>query len=91
MRVDNYVSDLGIVKRRTVVKELADGGHVRVNDQRAKPAHAVKVGDIIEITGKFHIKVKVLKIPAGKSIPRADRAEYFEILYREPSTAEFEL
>lgn len=91
MRLDNYLSDLGIIKRRTMAKELADGGHVKVNDQRAKPAHKVKVGDIIEITGKAHIKVRVTRLPGGKSVPKVSRAEYFEVLLRESATADFEI
>ncbi len=91
MRIDNYISDLGIIKRRTIAKELADGGHVKVNDRRAKPAYKVKVDDIIEITGKNHIKLRVLKIPTGKSVPKPDRPEYFEILHRASSASEFEL
>jgi ribosomal 50S subunit-recycling heat shock protein len=90
MRIDNYLSDLGIIKRRTVAKELADGGHVKVNDRRAKPAHKVKIDDIIEITGKHHIKVRVLKIPSGKSVPKPDRPEYFEVLLREPTSRDFD-
>ena len=79
MRVDNFLSDLGIIKRRTVAKELADGGHIKVNDQRAKPAHKLKAGDIVEVTGKQHIKIKVLAIPV-KSVPRDQRSAFFEII-----------
>ena len=91
MRLDNYISDLGIIKRRTIAKELADGGHIKVNDNRAKPAYRVKVDDIIEITGKHHIKIRVLKIPTGKSVPKPDRPEYFEVLHRESTRSEFEI
>lgn len=83
MRLDNFISELGLIKRRTVAKEKADGGHIKINDNRAKPAHQVKVGDIIEITGKQHIIIKVLKVPEGKSVPRAVREEYYEVLKRE--------
>ena len=91
MRLDNYLSDLGIIKRRTMAKDMADGGHVKVNDQRAKPAHTVKIGDIIEITGKAHIKVRVIKLPEGKSVPKPARADYFEVLFKESTTADFEI
>jgi ribosomal 50S subunit-recycling heat shock protein len=91
MRLDNFLSDLGIIKRRTIAKELADGGHVKVNDNRAKPAHKVKIGDVIEITGKHHIKVRVLKIPSGKSVPKPARPDYFEVLLKESASADFEL
>ena len=91
MRLDNFLSDLGIVKRRTIAKELAGGGHVKINDNRAKAAHKVKIDDIIEITGKHHIKVRVLKIPTGKSVPKPARPEYFEILLKESASTDFEL
>ncbi|MCP4568615.1 MAG: RNA-binding S4 domain-containing protein [FCB group bacterium] len=90
MRLDNYISDTGVVKRRTVAKELADGGHVKINGRRGKPGHKVKVDDIIEITGRHHVKIKVLRLPEGKSIPKEARSEYFEILAEEKSPG-FEL
>ena len=85
MRVDNYISDTGVVKRRTVAKELADGGHVKLNGKRCKPGHKVKIDDIIEITGKHHIKIKVLRLPEGRSVPKDARSEYYEILAEERS------
>jgi len=91
MRLDNFVSDLGIIKRRTVAKEMADGGRIKVNGKRAKPAQKVKIGDEIEITGKQHIKIKVLKIPSGKSVPKDARPEYFETLLKHSSSSEFEI
>ena len=88
MRLDNFLSDLGIIKRRTIAKELADGGHIKINGQRAKPAHKVKPDDIIEITGKRHIKLRVKNIPV-KSVPRESRPEFIEILSDERPATEF--
>ena len=90
MRIDNFVSDLGIIKRRTIAKELAEGGHIKINGARIKPGHKVKAGDIIEITGKSSLTIKVLKVPEGKSISREARSEYFEVLSKSP-LAQFEL
>jgi ribosomal 50S subunit-recycling heat shock protein len=90
MRVDNFISDSGIVKRRTVAKELAEGGHVSINGRRAKPAHDVKVGDIIEITGKNQIVIRVRKLIEGRSVPKDARSEYFEVLSKS-SGADFDL
>jgi ribosomal 50S subunit-recycling heat shock protein len=90
MRLDNFISDLGIIKRRTKAKEMADGGHVKVNDKRAKPAYNVKEGDKIEITGRRHIIIRVTKIPPGKSIPKDKRTDYFKVLLDEQSKG-FEL
>jgi len=90
MRVDNFISDSGIVKRRTVAKELAEGGHITVNGRRAKPSHDVKIGDIIEITGKHQIDIRVRKLREGRSVPKDARAEYFEVLSKS-SGADFDL
>lgn len=85
MRLDNFLSTLGIIKRRTQAKEMADGGHVKINGNRAKPAHDVKVDDIIEVTGKHHIKLKVNKVPTSNTVPKAVRDEYFTVLDRTPA------
>jgi len=85
MRLDNFLSTLGIVKRRTQAKEMADGGHVKINGNRAKPAHDIKVDDIIEITGKSHIKLRVIKVPTSNTVPKTVRDEYFTILDRTPA------
>jgi ribosome-associated heat shock protein Hsp15 len=84
MRLDNFVSDLGIIKRRTVAKEMIEGGHIKINGERVKPAHKVKAGDLIAITGKVELEFRVIKIPEGKSVPRAERAAYFELLTQSP-------
>jgi ribosomal 50S subunit-recycling heat shock protein len=86
MRLDNFISDLGIVKRRTMAKEMAEGGHIKINNQRAKPAHKVKIGDLIEISGKAQIVLKVKRIPEGKSISREQRTEYFDIISKSAGT-----
>jgi ribosome-associated heat shock protein Hsp15 len=85
MRLDNFLSTLGIIKRRTQAKDMADGGHVKINGSRAKPARDVKIGDIIEITGKFHVRIQVVKIPTGNTVPKAVRDQYFTILDRTPA------
>ena len=46
---------------------------------------AVKIGDIIEITGKQHVKLRVLKLPEGRSVARPSRPEYFEVLAKDSS------
>jgi ribosomal 50S subunit-recycling heat shock protein len=80
MRIDNFLSDLGIIKRRTIAKEMADAGHIKINDRRAKPGSKVRPDDTIEVTGKKHIVVRVLKVPEGKSVPKDSRPDYYEVI-----------
>lgn len=82
MRLDDFLSTVGLVKRRTVAKELATGGLIQVNGRRVKPAYQVKVHDVILIGGNRRVAAEVLDIPRG-SVPRAERARYVRELARD--------
>lgn len=61
MRLDKYLKNARLIKRRTVANEACDNEHVVVNGKSAKASYQVKVGDIIEIGyGARSIKVEVL-------------------------------
>ena len=79
MRIDDYLSTVGVVKRRTVAKELAQNGLIHVNDRRVKPAYQVKPKDIIAIRGTHPTIIEVLDLPTG-SVPKERRGEYFRQL-----------
>ena len=79
MRLDDYLSTVGVIKRRTIAKELAANGLVHVGDRKVKPSYQVKVGDIVEIRGTHPRTVEVLALPAG-SVPKEHRADYFRDL-----------
>ena len=79
MRVDDYLSTVGVIKRRTVAKELGQSGLLEINGQKVKPAHPVRPGDIIRIKGTRALTVEVLAIPSG-SIPREQRDRYFKTI-----------
>ena len=49
MRLDLVLKQSGLIKRRTVAKELAERGRILINDRIAKPASEVKDGDILEL------------------------------------------
>ena len=49
MRLDLVLKQSGLIKRRTVAKELAERGRILINDKVAKPASEVKDGDILEL------------------------------------------
>ena len=79
MRIDDFLSTVGLVKRRTIAKELGANGLIEVNDRRVKPAYNIKLGDIISIKGSHPIVAEVLDIPA-RSVPKADRASFFKVI-----------
>ncbi len=79
MRIDDYLSTVGIVKRRTVAKELASNGLIEVNGRKVKPAYQVKLKDLIAIKGSHPSAAEVLDIPT-RSVPKPERSKYFKEL-----------
>lgn len=66
MRLDKFLKVSRLIKRRTVANEVCDSARVFVNDNPAKPAKQLKVGDIITIEYKNAAKkYKILIIPTG--------------------------
>ena len=49
MRIDKFLKNSRLIKRRTVAKDACDQGRILVNEKIAKPGTEVKVGDIIHI------------------------------------------
>ena len=49
LRVDRWLWCARFFKSRSAAAGAVRGGHVRLNGQRVKPAHAVKVGDALQL------------------------------------------
>lgn len=49
MRVDLWLWSVRLLKTRSMATTACRGGHVRVNDERAKPSTMVKPGDEIRL------------------------------------------
>ncbi len=63
MRIDKFMKNARLIKRRTVGKAACDGGRITINGKDAKPGTRVKVGDIITIAyGDGEQKVEVLQL-----------------------------
>lgn len=63
MRLDKYLKVSRLIKRRTVAKDVCDGGKVKINQKIAKAGSTVTVGDIIEITfGQRKVQAEVLDV-----------------------------
>ena len=65
MRLDLFLKETRLIKRRTIAKELCDAGKVLINDKVSKPSAEVKEGDIVtlkvgfkELSGVAHIEVR---------------------------------
>lgn len=79
MRLDKFLKITRIIKRRTIAKELADNGNIKVDDEEKKSSYSVKAGDILDI--KYfnkNIKVKIIEVPK-ENLRKEDIENYIEV------------
>jgi len=63
LRLDKFLKNSRLIKRRTIAKEACDAGRVMINGRTAKAGTEVEEGDIIEIGfGNRRIKVEVVQV-----------------------------
>ncbi len=62
MRLDKYLKVSRIIKRRTVAKEVADKGRIKVNGILAKSSTDLKINDQVEIFLRFGNKLLLVKV-----------------------------
>lgn len=63
MRIDKYLKNARIIKRRTVAKEACDQGRISINGKLAKAGSEVMVGDKVEINfGNSTVNIEILEI-----------------------------
>jgi len=79
MRLDSFLSTVGIVKRRTEAARWLRDGRVLVDGHPAKPAHDVRPGQRIRVEGGARGPAEwiVHEIPAG-NVPKAHYSRYAE-------------
>lgn len=78
MRLDKFLKNSRLIKRRTVANEACDMGRIVVNGRVQKASYDVKPGDTVEIRfGQRLLKVEVLSV--NEHANKADAA----LMYRE--------
>ena len=79
MRLDKYLKNSRIIKRRTIANEACDAGKVSVNGKIARASYDVQLGDIIEVTlGSRTLKVKVENI--SETVRKEDATNQYSII-----------
>lgn len=79
MRIDKYLKNSRIIKRRTVAKDACEQGRIMVNDKVAKPGTEVKPGDEIYIQfGNGSLRARVLATP--ETVRKEDATSMYEVL-----------
>lgn len=63
MRIDKFLKNSRLIKRRTIAKEACEQGRVKINDKIVKPGNEVAVGDIITLEfGSRTVKIEALEL-----------------------------
>ncbi len=79
MRLDKYLKNSRIIKRRTAAKEACDGGRVSINGKVAKAGTTVEIADIIEI--RFGDKIFKVEVTAlAEHVTKDSAKEMFVII-----------
>jgi ribosome-associated heat shock protein Hsp15 len=79
LRIDRWLWCTRHFKSRTLAAEAVSGGKVHVNGQRVKPAHVVRVGDLLAISRPgFTFECEILKLPGSRGSAPIAQACYAE-------------
>ena len=79
MRIDKFLKNSRLIKRRTVAKDACEQGRITVNEKIAKPGTEVKQGDIIFIQfGNRSLKVRVDEL--YETVRKEDAGEMYTII-----------
>ncbi len=79
MRIDKFLKNSRIIKRRTVAKEACEQGRVDINGRTAKPGSEVFEGDIVKISfASCDVTVKILSIK--DHVTKEESGSIYEII-----------
>lgn len=79
MRIDKFLKNSRLIKRRTVAKEACEQERITINDKVAKPGTEVKEGDVIRIQfGNSSVTARIVKLM--DSCRKEDAPTMYEII-----------
>jgi ribosome-associated heat shock protein Hsp15 len=76
-RVDSWIWSVRLVKTRSQATAACRAGHVRLDGERVKPAHAVRAGDEVRVRQAGHERVVVVTRVVSKRVGAAVAGECF--------------
>jgi ribosomal 50S subunit-recycling heat shock protein len=80
VRLDSFLSDVRLIKRRTQAKKACENQIVWVDGKIAKPSREVKVGQriLVDFTSRT-IEIEVLDIPK-RNVKKEEAHKFFRLL-----------
>ncbi|UCB53408.1 MAG: RNA-binding S4 domain-containing protein [Candidatus Zixiibacteriota bacterium] len=88
MRLDSFLSDVRLIKRRSQAKKACEDGSVLLDGRAAKPGKEVKPGQNISISfANRFLEVEVLEIPV-RSVRKEDAKNFYRVTREEERRTE---
>jgi ribosome-associated heat shock protein Hsp15 len=80
LRIDRWLWCARLFKCRSAAADAVRSGHVRLNGQRVKPSHAVKIGDALQVAlpQRSERDIAIAAIPARRGPAPEAAASYVE-------------
>ena len=83
MRLDSFLSDVRLIKRRTQAKKACEAGLVLLDGNAAKPGKEVKPGQIITINFAHRVlEVEVVDSPL-RNVRKEEAKNFYKIIREE--------
>ncbi len=80
MRLDLFLKQTGLVKRRPIAKAMCDSNKILRNDKFARAGDEIRRGDILKINYGFKTtELEILEVPP-KVISKTARHEFYRVL-----------
>lgn len=87
-RVDSWIWAVRVLKTRSAATAASKAGHVRVNDERAKAAQPVRIGDEVRVRTGEGERILIVRRLIVKRVSAAVAAECFDDLTPPPPPRE---
>lgn len=79
LRLDKFLKVSRIIKRRTLAKEVCDGGKITVNGRVAKAGLEVKPGDRVDLQiGSRNLSFEIMEIK--DTVPAKEAASLYKVI-----------
>ncbi len=79
MRIDKFLKNSRLIKRRTIAKEACEKGRVLINGKSAKPGSDIAEGDEITILfGGSQLQVRVKEL--SEHVTKESAGEMYEVI-----------